>query len=182
VGDEPVLLSREDHVLHVRLNRPARHNAFGRAVRDGLLAALEMAELDPSITELSLTGKGRSFCSGGDLDEFGTTPDVSTSHVIRLATSVGLAVHRLRDRVRPVLHGACIGAGIEVPAFAAHVVGHEDATFALPEVGFGLVPGAGGTVSVTKRIGRWRTAYLALTGERIGLEQAVAWGLVDGRA
>ncbi len=177
--DDPVLLRREGGVLHVSLNRPLRHNAFGRAVRDGLLAALELATLDDSVRQVALDGVGPSFCSGGDLDEFGTTPDVVTAHGLRLDLSAGWAVHRLRDRVRPHLHGVCLGAGIEVPAFADHVVAAVDSTFALPEMRFGLVPGAGGTVSVTKRIGRWRTAYLALTGEWIDGPTALRWGLVD---
>ena len=178
-GDIPVLVSREGAVLQVVLNRPARHNAFGHEVRNGLLEALEVARLDDSIARVELSGAGPSFCSGGDLDEFGTTPDVVTAHVVRLAASAGLAVHRLRDVVRPVLHGACIGAGIEVPAFAARVRARPGTSFALPETGFGLVPGAGGTVSVTRRIGRWRTAWLALTGHRLDLDRALAWGLVD---
>jgi hypothetical protein len=181
IDDDPVLVARDGDVLRVILNRPTRHNAFGRAVRDQLLAALELARLDDSIEQVVLTGAGPSFSSGGDLDEFGTAPDVVTAHVVRLAAGAGLAVHRLRDRVRPVLHGTCLGAGIEVPAFAAHLAAREGATFALPELAFGLVPGAGGTVSITRRIGRWRTAYLALSGARLDLDHALAWGLVDER-
>jgi len=181
-SSDPVLLTREDDVLTVTLNRPERHNAFGRAVRDGLLEALSVADLDPTIRSVMLTGNGPSFCSGGDLDEFGTTPDVVTAHVLRLDRSAGLAVHRLRDRTTALLHGACIGAGIEIPAFAGRVLAQHDAWFCLPELRFGLVPGAGGTVSITKRIGRWRTAYLVATGARLDLTTALRWGLVDGRA
>ena len=77
------------------------------------------------------------------------------------------------------LHGACIGAGVEIPSFAARVVATEDAFCQLPELAMGLVPGAGGTVGITKRIGRWRTAYLALTAARISATTALEWGLVD---
>jgi hypothetical protein len=181
-ADEPVMVAREGDVLHVTLHRPERHNAFGHAVRDGLLEALAIAELDASVTEVRLSGAGPSYCSGGDLDEFGTAPGIVEAHRIRLERSAGHAVHRLRDRVRPVLHGACIGAGIEVPAFAEHVVARAGAFFCLPEVALGLVPGAGGTVSITHRIGPQRTAWLALTGARLDLDTALAWGLVDGRA
>ncbi|GAB2869522.1 enoyl-CoA hydratase/isomerase family protein [Nocardioides pacificus] len=181
-ADEPVIVARAGDVLQVTLHRPERHNAFGRAVRDGLLEALAIAELDASVTEVRLSGAGPSYCSGGDLDEFGTAPGIVEAHRIRLERSAGHAVHRLRDRVRPVLHGACIGAGIEVPAFARRVVAREGAFFCLPEVALGLVPGAGGTVSITHRIGPQRTAWLALTGARLDLDTALAWGLVDGRA
>ena len=88
-------------------------------------------------------------------------------------------VHDLAGRVRFEVHGACIGAGAELPAFSREVVARGDAFFALPEVGFGLVPGAGGTASLPRRIGRQRTAWLALTGERIDAATALAWGLID---
>jgi hypothetical protein len=178
---DPVLVERDGDVLRVTLNRPERRNAFGHAVRDHLIEALAIAELDRSVSEVELTGAGLSFSSGGDLDEFGTTPDIAAAHRIRLERSAGHAVHRLRDRVRPVLHGACVGAGIEVPAFADRLLARPGTSFWLPEVVLGLVPGAGGTVSITRRIGRHRTAWLALAGARLDLDTALAWGLVDGR-
>ena len=83
------------------------------------------------------------------------------------------------DKVESFVHGACVGAGLELPAFGRRVVAAEDSYFVLPEVGMGLVPGAGGTASVPRRIGRQRTAWLALSGERIDAETALDWGLVD---
>jgi enoyl-CoA hydratase/carnithine racemase len=83
------------------------------------------------------------------------------------------------ERVRARVHGACVGAGIELPAFAAHVSASADASFRLPEVSMGLVPGAGGTASLTRRIGRQRTAWMALSGEAVDAGTALAWGLVD---
>ena len=77
------------------------------------------------------------------------------------------------------MHGACIGAGVELPAFAARVVAHPDTTFTLPELAFGLVPGAGGTASLPPRIGRQRTAQLALTAEPI--DAADRAGVGSGR-
>jgi len=174
-----VLIDRAADTLIVSLNRPERRNAFGVAVRDGLLDALDLALLDGSIANVELRGRGAAFCSGGDLDEFGSAPDASTAHLIRLDRSAGLRVHRGRDRITAFVHGACIGAGVEVPSFAGRVVAAQDAFFQLPELAMGLVPGAGGTVSLTHRIGRHRTAYLALTGARLGLPDALAWGLVD---
>jgi hypothetical protein len=178
---EPVLLDRADDVLTITLNRPERHNAFARQVRDGVIDALAVAEYDDSITRVVLRGNGRSFCSGGDLDEFGTATDVSAAHLVRLQRSAGHAVHRIADRVHVELHGACIGAGIEVPAFAGEVVAHDDARFRLPELTMGLVPGAGGTVSIPRRIGKWRTAFLAFTARPIDVATALDWGLIDGR-
>ena len=177
-----VLLDRVDEVLAITLNRPLKRNAFSARMRDELLAALDLANEDSSIREVLVRGAGPCFCSGGDLDEFGSAENVAAAHLWRLHHSVGRAFDRTRDRLRVVVHGACIGAGIEVPAFAARVEAQEGASFALPELRMGLIPGAGGTVSVTRRIGRWRTAYMALTARRVDLRTALQWGLVDSRA
>jgi hypothetical protein len=174
-----VLVERRDNCLHVTLNRPGRHNAFGRHVRDGLVDAFDLALADPSIETIVLDGNGASFCSGGDLDEFGSSPDVTTAHLIRLDSSVAARVDQCRHRTVVHMHGACIGAGIEIPAFAGRVVAARSTAIRLPELEMGLVPGAGGTVSITRRIGRWRTAWLALTGRTIAADLAYTWGLVD---
>ena len=177
-----VALRRTGEHLFVELNRPGRHNAFSHGLRDALIDALELARLDSSIRVVHLSGSGPSFCSGGDIYEFGTAGDVSIAHLVRQNQNAGAVLHSLRQQVRVVVHGACIGAGVELPAFASHIEAHEDAYFQLPEVRMGLIPGAGGTVSITRRIGRWRTAYLGLTGQPVDVSTALAWGLVDARA
>jgi len=82
-------------------------------------------------------------------------------------------------RTSAFVHGNCIGAGVELAAFADRVVAAPGTRFRLPEVGMGLIPGAGGTVSVPRRIGRWRAAWWMLTGAELDLDTALAWGLVD---
>ncbi len=180
VNPEPaVLVRRYDDRLELTLNRPDKHNAFSAEMRDALVEGLRIAVSDPSISEVVLSGAGPSFCSGGDLDEFGTLPDPATAHGIRSTRNPGRLLAACAERVRFEVHGACVGAGSELPAFARRVVATEDAFFQLPEVGMGLVPGAGGTVSIPRRIGRQRTAYLALSGLRLDAATARRWGLVD---
>jgi hypothetical protein len=174
-----VLVDRDGPLLMVTLNRPEVRNAVDRAVRDGLVEALQLAASDNSITDVVLRGNGPSFCSGGDLAEFGTAPDPATAHIIRTARSPGSWAAALGPRLRAEVHGACVGAGVEIAAWAGDVVATEDATFLLPEVAMGLIPGAGGTASMARRIGRQRTAYLALSGRPIDAVTALAWGLVD---
>jgi enoyl-CoA hydratase/carnithine racemase len=149
------------------------------ALRDQLVEALLVASADPSIERVVLDGAGPSFCSGGDLAEFGTLPDPATAHLVRLTRSPARLLAELGPRVEARLHGACIGAGIELAAFAGRVVARPDTVISLPEVGLGLIPGAGGTVSLPRRIGRHRTAELALTGSPIDAATARHWGLVD---
>lgn len=174
-----VLIERTDDHLSITLNRPQRHNAISTQLRDELSAALAIAIADDSIRAVTLSGAGRSFSSGGDLGEFGTRPDPVSAHQTRLARSPARLIHRLRDRITIEVHGATMGGGIEMAAFAGQVNASPDSRFALPEVSLGLIPGAGGTVSVTNRIGRQRTIALALTGRHIDAATALAWGLID---
>jgi enoyl-CoA hydratase/carnithine racemase len=179
-GPEPaVIIERDAGSLLITLNRPARRNAYSRELRDALVAALEVAALDETITRVVLTGAGPSFCSGGDLDEFGTAPDTATAHFIRTSGGAARLLHRIAGRAEARLHGACVGAGIELAAFAGRVIAAPGTTFRLPEVSMGLIPGAGGTVSIPRRIGRWRTLYLALSGSALDAGTAVRWGLAD---
>jgi hypothetical protein len=178
--EPPVLVHRDSARLEIRLNRPHVCNALDRAMRDALLEALTIPLADPSIAVVDIRGEGPAFCSGGDLDEFGSFEDPANAHAVRLATSIGRAIDHVRERVVVHMHGSCAGSGIELPAFAGHVIAAADTRFSLPEIGLGLIPGAGGTVSLTRRIGRHRVALLALSGTTIDAATAQAWGLVDG--
>ena len=177
-AESPVLVSREGDRLLLTLNRPARHNAFSMSMRDGLVSGLEIAVLDDNL-HVELNGNGPSFCSGGELGEFGSFVDPASAHQTRLTRSAARQLVRIADRLTVRVHGFCLGAGIELSAFASRVVAHPDTVFALPELALGLVPGSGGTASLPPRIGRHQTAFLALTGRRINASLALAWGLVD---
>lgn len=177
--EERVGVRRVGDLLEVTLTRPARRNAYDARMRDALLEALEVATLAPEVT-VSLRGKGPDFCAGGDLDEFGSAPDPAAAHRLRVVAHPGLAIDRIRERVTAHLHGHCIGSGIEMAAFAGTVRAAEGTVLGLPELAMGLVPGAGGTVSLTRRIGRHRVLWWAMSGRRIGVDRALEWGLVDG--
>ncbi|MCK0177163.1 enoyl-CoA hydratase/isomerase family protein [Mycolicibacterium sp. F2034L] len=180
---DPVRAWRDGNTLSVEFNRPQRHNAFATDTRAALLEALEVARLDPAIDAVVLSGAGRSFCSGGDLAEFGSFDDPAHAHLARTRHSPALVLDELTARLgrRCVarVHGQVLGSGLEMAAYCGQVVAAPDAVFGLPELNLGLIPGAGGTVSVTRRIGRWRTAYLVLSGRTIGAPTALRWGLVD---
>ena len=179
-SDAPaVLVDRTDEVLRLTLNRPEVRNAYDAATRDALVDGLRLAVADPTVARVELRGAGPAFCSGGDLSEFGTVPDPTIGHLVRTTRGVAALIAELAPRVHAFVHGACVGAGTELPAFAGTVHATPDATFALPEVTMGLIPGAGGTASVPRRIGRHRATWLGITGATIDAPTALAWGLVD---
>ena len=174
-----VLVERRGPVLTLTFDRPEVRNAYGTSTRDELVAGLQLASVDQTVELVELRGNGPAFCSGGDLDEFGTAADPASAHVVRTTRNAGIQMVRLAERIHAYVHGPCVGAGVELPAFAGRVTARSDATFLLPEVAMGLVPGAGGTASIPRRIGRHRTAHLALAGRPIDAPTALDWGLVD---
>lgn len=176
----PVLVAREDpSTLRLTLNRPARRNAMSVEMRDALVEGLQLALMDRSISTIRIEARGRCFSTGGDLDEFGSAPDPATAHLVRRVALPGRLLAECADRCVVHVHGACIGSGIEFPAFASRIEAAQDAWFQLPELRYGLIPGAGGCVSISRRIGRQRAAWMALSGERIDARTALRWGLVD---
>jgi enoyl-CoA hydratase/carnithine racemase len=180
---DPVQANRDGDRLNVRFNRPQRHNAFSTDARAALLEALEVARVDASVTEVVLSGNGPSFCSGGDLAEFGTFTDPASAHLARTRHSPALVLDELTGRLgrdcRAEVHGRVLGSGLEMAAYCGWLRARPDTVLGLPELSLGLVPGAGGTVSVTRRIGRWRTAFLVLSGRTIDAATAQRWGLID---
>ena len=93
--------------------------------------------------------------------------------------NAGLLIAELADRIECRVHRVCIGSGIELPAFCQRIVATKETIFQLPEITMGMIPGAGGTVSVLQRIGRQRTAYFALSAKKIDAQTALEWGLID---
>ena len=180
LDEKPVVLaSRSDESLEIYLNRPERSNAYSSDMRDQLFDFLQIARFDEAVTKVKLHGLGKSFCSGGDLAEFGSVDFPPDGHIIRMHRSPALSLHSIADKLEVYLHGVCAGAGIEIPAFASRVFGNESVEIFLPEISMGLIPGAGGTVSLPRRIGPQKTAYLAMSGKTLSLSDALAWGLID---
>ncbi|MEO6717743.1 MAG: enoyl-CoA hydratase/isomerase family protein [Novosphingobium sp.] len=174
-----VAVEREGDVLNVTLENPASGNAIDRAMRDALYDAFTLAALDPELRTIALRGEGRTFSLGAELGEFGTTSDPATAHDIRARTLPARAVVRCAHKFEVHVQGGCVGAGLEIAAWAKHFTAAPGAWFQLPELAMGILPGAGGCVSLTRRIGRQRTALLTLSGRRISAKRALGWGLID---
>ena len=141
----PVLVEREDDSLTIWLNRPGRHNAFSTDMRQALLDALTIARVDTSIRDVTLAGTGPSFCSGGDLAEFGSFDDPATAHFARTRHSPARALDelasRLGERLKARVHGQVVGSGLEMAAFCGRIEADPQSRFGLPELALGLIPG-----------------------------------------
>lgn len=180
--DSRLRFTREGDTLTIHLANVAQRNAFDAAMRDALVEALTSACDDPSLQSLEIRGDGPHFSAGGDLQEFGSSTDFVAAHMIRSLRAPARLLQGSRARTVAHLHGACVGAGIEFAAAADHIVAAPDTQCWLPELAMGLIPGAGGTVTIARRIGRMRLLHWALSETRIDAPTALEWGLVDAIA
>jgi enoyl-CoA hydratase/carnithine racemase len=174
-----VLADLRGNELYLTLNRPDSRNAFSVEMRDELVEGLMLLASDPSIERAIISAVGPCFCTGGDLREFGSFDNTARAHAVRSTRNAGKLISSMADRIECRVHRACLGSGVELPAFCGRIVATEDTFFRLPEVNLGLIPGAGGTISIPRRIGRQRTAWLGLSAKKINARTALEWGLID---
>ena len=178
--DQPRIEVRDDGTsVTVTLNRPRLMNLFDAAMRDQLVDILKALQAGAGDGHVVVTGAGGNFCAGGDPAEFGTVSDPAAAHLIRSRANAAPWMAAIAHRTTALIDGACVGAGVELAAFCATVAATERARFRLPELSMGLIPGAGGTVSIPARIGRQRTLAWLLADVELNATTALKCGLVD---
>jgi 2-(1,2-epoxy-1,2-dihydrophenyl)acetyl-CoA isomerase len=178
---ETVLLALESGVLRITLNRPDRLNAFNPSLHQGLAAAMAQAESDRSIRCLLVTGAGRGFCAGQDLTE----RDMKSAEAVDLGGGLEAwynpLIKRMRALEKPIVcavNGVAAGAGANFALACDIVLAARSASFIQAFVKIGLVPDCGGTYFLPRLAGTQRAMALAMTGDRLGAEDAERMGLV----
>src|SRR5262249_33002878 len=151
-------------VLYLTLDRPEVLNAYNVEMRDEIFAALGLAAADPSISVLVVRGAGRAFSSGGDLGEFGLSPSPVRAREVRKLRDVWRRWAELPCVSVAEVHGIAAGGGCEMALLCDLVICADDARFALPETGLGLIPGVGGTQTLPRAAGEGRAASMLLAG------------------
>jgi enoyl-CoA hydratase len=165
-------------VALVTLDRPEVLNAYDVAMRDDLDAVLGAADEDPDVRVLLLRGRGRAFSSGGDLREFGSAPSPLAARAVRWRRDVWGRLLDLRAITVAAVHGWAAGGGMEMALLCDLCVAADDARFALPETGLGMIPGVGGTQTVARRAGLARALDVVLAGRELDARAALAAGLI----
>jgi len=165
-------------VAVVTLDRPEVLNAYGVAMRDDLFAALGAADEDSDVRVLVLRGRGPAFSTGGDVREFGTAQSAVVARVVRWRRDVWGRLLGLRAATLAAVHGYAVGGGMEMALLCDVCIAADDARFALPETGLGMIPGVGGTQTVPRRAGTGRALDLVLGGGWLDARAAAAAGLV----
>jgi enoyl-CoA hydratase/carnithine racemase len=173
---QDVCVSRTDHVLHIRFNRPDKRNALSRSMYDAMAEAITLAETDEAIRAVLFSGGGEAFCAGNDLHDFLAHPPEGTEGpAFRfLRTICGTA-----KVLVAAVQGNAVGVGTTLLLHCDLIVAGHSARFSLPFVRMGLIPEAASTLLLPRAIGYCRAAELLLLGETIDATTALQWGLVN---
>jgi 2-(1,2-epoxy-1,2-dihydrophenyl)acetyl-CoA isomerase len=177
-AEQPILYRRDGDVAIISLNRPASLNALTFPMLTDLKEAFARAEADGARAVL-LRGEGRGFCSGADLVSMGGLPDDLGELLLTYYEPVVRQMAALSVPIVCAAQGAVAGAGCAIALAADLVVADSSAYFLLAFANIGLVPDAGGTWVVAKALGRARAMEMALLGDRVPADQALAWGLIN---
>jgi len=171
-----VEFQRDGGVARIFLNRPQKVNALNSATLDALVAIL--AKVDENVRVLVLGGHGAAFCGGADVNELAKLDPDSAREFVGRIHRVCATLRALPVPVVARLHGAVIGAGLEIAAACDLRVAARGTRFAMPEVKLGI-PSVVEAALLPRLMGSGRAAWLVLTGEPIDAERAYEWGLVE---
>ncbi len=176
-----ILVQQKDAVCVITLNRPEKLNSFNAEMHQELATVLEKVTTDKRIRALVITGAGRAFCAGQDLNERSFDGDTEIDLGQSLEQYYNPLVTLLRELPIPVItavNGVAAGAGANIALSGDIVVAARSARFIQAFSRIGLIPDAGGTYILTQRLGEMRAKALAMLATPLSAEQAQEWGLV----
>jgi len=175
---ELVKIERFDGVARLTLDRPSV-NALSSALLDALAdAAIAVAD-DASVRAVVVTGAGKSFAAGADIDEFVIDDPDANRGIIGSFRRALDAVSSIPRPVIAAVNGFALGGGLEVALACDLRLAADNAKLGVPEIQLGLIPGAGGTQRLARLLGPSRAKELVWSGRPVGAEEALAIGLVD---
>jgi enoyl-CoA hydratase len=163
-------------VRELRLNRPERRNALATPLLAEVAAALTEADQDDAVRCLIVTGGDKIFAAGADIKEMAdkTAPGALADR----RTGLWAAIRAVSKPMVAAVNGWCLGAGCELLMCCDLSIAASDAKFGQPETNLGIIPGAGGTATLPRLVGRTAAMKLVLLGEPISADEAQALGLV----
>ncbi|MCM3666433.1 enoyl-CoA hydratase-related protein [Mesobacillus subterraneus] len=161
----------------VELNRPKVLNALNRQMVSEVLSAMEAYDQDPAVKVIVLTGKGRAFAAGADIDEMMDADAISMETLNQFTDWDRLAW--IKKPVIGAVHGFALGGAFELALCCDMLFAAETAEFGFPEVSLGVMPGAGGTQRLTKLVGKTKAMEWILSGKRISAKEALHYGIIN---
>lgn len=172
-----IRISMRDGVGLIELNRPKQLNALNRKMVREIVTALEMLDQKDEVVAILISGKGRAFSAGADIDEMANNSSIQMELINQFADWDRLAL--IKKPIIGAVQGFVFGGGFELALCCDILIAASGTQFSFPEVNLGVMPGAGGTQRLTKLIGRARALEWLWTGERFSVEQAYENGIVN---
>lgn len=178
--ENAVVYQKQENVGIIQFNRPHRLNAINQALLKGFIEQLKVAQQDPDVRSIVLTGAGRAFCAGEDLKETssGKTFEQWTIEVDALQ-DVQRVILGLGKPLIAAVNGYAVGGGLEFALSCDIRIAAEDAQFGFPETSVGLTVTTAGTKLITQIVGLGKAKELILTGKFVAAREALAIGLVN---
>jgi len=174
-----IIYAKENGVATITFHRPEAMNALCSQLLNELAAAVEEAAADKEVRVIVFTGEGKAFIAGADIGEMESK---DTMGIIEYSRKGAALLRRIETMPKPTIaavNGYAFGGGCEFMLCTDIRIAHEKASFAMPEVTLGIVPGFNGTQRLPKCIGAIRAKELMFTGRRIKADEALALGLVN---
>ena len=180
-GFETLIYEKRDGIAYITLNRAQALNVYNIQMRNDLYQVLCAIRDDSEVTVAIFKGAGeKAFCAGADLSEFLTAPSPVVARQVRFGRDVWGLFLSIPQPLIAAVHGYVLGSGIEIALCCDIRIASEDARFALPEVGLGIIPAAGGTQTLPRTVGRAMALEMLFTNRWISAEEAYKVRLVNG--
>jgi enoyl-CoA hydratase len=177
---ETIKLEVKDRIATITFNRPEALNALNRALLDEFAAAVEQLEANEAVRVLVLTGSGeKAFVAGADITEINQLGPLGAKHFARRGLDTINRLPRLAVPVIAAVNGYALGGGTEMALACDFVYAAETATFGLPEINLGIIPGFGGTQRLARLIGPNLAREMIYTGKMIDAAEAFRLGIVN---
>ncbi len=182
-SDPRIRLTIDGAIATITIDRPDKLNALDSGMIRALGEAALTVDRDRSVHAAILTGAGKAFSAGGDITAWADEPPTDFHRFwVREGHRVFDLLARLRCPLIAAINGHALGGGLELAAVADIRIGEKQAKFGMPEATLGMVPGWSGTQRLVRRFGVQTVRRMALGGEIINAEQALALGIIDALA
>lgn len=169
--------SVENEIGFISLNRPKQLNALNRTMVGEIVSAVEEFDRDPQVKVILLSGHGKAFSAGADIDEMANDNPVSLELLNQFADWDRLSL--VKKPIIGAVKSFVFGGGFELALSCDLLIAAGDTQFSFPEVTLGVMPGAGGTQRLTKLVGKTKALEWILTAERINAETALKYGIIN---
>lgn len=177
--NETIKYEKMNGVAIIKINRPEALNSLNLEVLKAISKAVDLAEMDEEVQVLIITGEGRAFVAGADIEQMSTKTPLEANEFSSYGAMVMRKIERMDKPSIAAVNGFALGGGCELAMACDMRIASDKAKFGQPEVGLGIMPGFSGTQRLPRLVGKAKAIELILTGDIINAETALSLGLVN---